>query len=398
MEKPSAPVRILSVDALRGAIIILMALDHVRDYTSFAAMNFSPTDLSRTTTAIFFTRWVTHICAPVFAFTAGVGAFFWYHHDRSRVQLSGFLITRGLWLMLLEVTVLRFIFLFQVRWSGNVVFLTVFWMLGLSMVLLAALIHLPPKLLAPLSLIVLAAHNLLDPIDPARLGRFAPLWNILHQPGVFTLRGANILVAYPLIPWFAVMAAGFCFGAVLLWDPKRRQKFLLGLGAALSIAFLLLRAWNHYGDPAPWSHQPSALFTFLSFLNTIKYPPSLLFLLMTLGPALVVLAFFERCDFPVNHPFIVFGRVPFFFFLLHFAAAHLLASALFAVRYGPHGFLLLPPPSIGGPRELFPPNYGFSLPVVYLCWLAVLVIAYPCCRWYAGLKARRRDLWWLGYL
>jgi uncharacterized membrane protein len=375
-----------------------MALDHVRDYTSFAAMNFSPTDLSRTTAALFCTRWVTHICAPVFAFTAGVGAFFWYHHSRSKAQLSRFLITRGLWLMLLEVTVLRFIYLFQLPWRGNLIILTVFWMLGLSMVVLAALIHLPPKILAPLSLIVMAAHNLADSIDPARFGRFAPLWNIFHKLGVFPFLGANILVAYPLIPWVAVMATGFCFGTVLLWEGPRRQKFLLGLGVALFISFVLLRAWNHYGDPAPWSHQPSGLFTILSFLNATKYPPSLVFLLMTLGTALVALAFLERCNFSSSHPVMVFGRVPFFFFLFHFAVAHLLAVALFALRYGPQRFLLLPPPSIGSPRELFPPNYGFSLPVVYLCWLTVLVIAYPFCRRYADLKASRRDLSWLSYL
>jgi uncharacterized membrane protein len=209
MEKTSGSSRIQSVDALRGAIIIIMALDHVRDFTNISAMSFSPTDLTRTTAALFFTRWITHFCAPVFAFTAGVGAFFWYHNKRTLPQLSRFLLTRGLWLMFLELTVLRFILFFQWNWTGALFILTVFWMLGLSMVVLAALVHLPPRILVPLSLIVIACHNLLDPIAPDRFGRFAPLWDILHQQAAFPFHGAVFAVAYPLIPWVAVMAVGF---------------------------------------------------------------------------------------------------------------------------------------------------------------------------------------------
>ena len=394
----SAPSRIQSVDALRGAIIILMALDHVRDYTSIAAMSFSPTDLTRTTAALFFTRWITHFCAPVFAFTAGIGAFFWYRHGRTLSQLSRFLVTRGLWLMFLEITVLRLIMFFQWRWSGAIFVLTVFWMLGLSMVVLAALVHLPGKLLVSLSLVVVITHNLFDQVTPQQFGKFAWLWDILHQQAVFPALGANFLVAYPLVPWVSVMALGFCAGQLFLWEPRRRQTFLLRFGSSLCIAFVLLRAWNHYGDPLPWTHQTSALFTFLSFLNTTKYPPSLLFLLMTLGPALIALAFLERRSFSRVNPLIVFGRVPFFFFLFHLAIAHLLAMAMAAARFGPGMYLLSPPPSMGGVREAFPANYGFSLPVVYLAWIAVVAVAYPVCRWYADLKQRRRDLWWLSYL
>ena len=398
MPNPSASTRIQSVDALRGTIIIIMALDHVRDYTSVAAMSFLPTDLTRTTTALFFTRWITHFCAPVFAFTAGVGAFFWQQHVRTSAQLSRYLVTRGLWLMLLEVTVLRFIMFFQWQWTGGLFILTVFWMLGLSMVVLAALVHIPERILAPLSLIVIATHNLFDKFRPQQFGRFAWLWDILHQQALFPFLGANFVVAYPVVPWFAVMAAGYCFGRMLLSDPPRRHSFLIRLGVALSLAFVLLRAWNRYGDPSPWTHQPSALFTFLSVLNTTKYPPSLLFLLMTLGPALVALALLERVNFSRTNPLIVFGRTPFFFFLFHLAVAHLLSMVLAAACYGPGRFLLLPPPSMGGPVELFPAHYGFSLSMVYLSWLTVVAIAYPVCRWYADLKQHRRDLWWLSYL
>jgi uncharacterized membrane protein len=398
MQNSSSSARIQSLDALRGAIIIIMALDHVRDYTSVAAMSFLPTDLTRTTATLFFTRWITHFCAPVFAFTAGIGAFFWQQHGHTAAQLSRFLLTRGLWLMLLEITVLRFIMFFQWQWTGGLFILTVFWMLGLSMVVLAALVRWPPKILAPLSLVVIATHNLFDKVTPQQFGRFAWLWDILHQQALFPFLGANFVVAYPLIPWFAVMAAGYCLGRVLLWDPPRRQSFLIRLGVTLSLAFVMLRALNYYGDPLPWTHQPSALFTVLSFLNTTKYPPSFLFLLMTLGPALVALALLERYSFSRTNPLIVFGRTPFFFFLFHLAVTHLLSMALAAAYYGPGRFLLLPPPSMGGPSELFPPQYGFGLTVVYLAWLTVVAIAYPVCGWYADLKQRHRDLWWLSYL
>jgi uncharacterized membrane protein len=398
-EIPSAPSsgRVQSVDALRGAIMILMAVDHVRDFINRSAMSFSPTDLTRTTTALFLTRWITHFCAPVFAFTAGIGAFFWLRHGRTKAQLSRFLLSRGLWLVILELTVVRFLFVFEIRFKDRLVFLLVFWMLGLCMMILAALVHLPTRVLAVLSLVVIAGHNLLDPIAAARFGGAAGIWNILHQPGLVPFLGARFLTPYSLIPWFAVMAAGYCFGAVFLWEPGRRKRFLVRLGCALTIAFVLLRAWNIYGDPVPWSVQPSAVFTALSFLNCTKYPPSLDFLLMTLGPAIAALAWLEHVRFSPHNPLIVFGRVPFFYFVTHIALIHLVAVALAFIRYGAHGFLLMPAPSMGGPAQIFPSDYGFSLWVVYPVWLGVVAALYPLCRWFADLKQRRRS-WWLSYL
>lgn len=391
------PGRIQSVDALRGLIMIVMALDHTRDFIHSAAMSFSPTDLTQTTAPIFFNRWVTHICAPVFAFTAGIGAFFWLSHNRTKAQLSRFLLTRGLWLMLLEVTVLRFILLLQVSFNNALIILTVFWMLGLCMVVMAGLVHLPTRVLLALSVVMIAAHNLFDSASGMRPGQTSWLWDILHQQAVFKLQSTNVVVAYPLIPWVAVMAAGYCLGPVLRWEPARRQRFMFKLGLILCVGFVILRAWNHYGDPAPWSVQHSALFTVLSFLNCTKYPPSLLFLLMTLGPALLIMAGLDRVRFSAANPLIVFGRVPFFFFLLHLAVIHATAILMSLIRYGRHSFLLIPAPSIGSPRELFPPDYGFNLGVVYLVWVAVVALVYPVCRWYAGLKQRRSD-WWLSYL
>jgi uncharacterized membrane protein len=391
-----APSRILSIDGLRGAIMILMAIDHIRDFINSAAMSFSPTDLARTTAPIFFTRWITHSCAPVFAFTAGMGAFFW-GQGRTKAQLSRFLVTRGLWLMLLEVTVLRFIMFLDFRFLHAFFILTVLWMLGLCMVVLAALIHLPPSLLTALSIAVVAGHNLLDRVQAAQFGRAAWVWDILHQQGVFQVGGDNVLSAYPLVPWFAVMAIGYSLGPLFSWDEARRRRFLLRLGLGLSVGFIALRALNVYGDPARWSFERSPLFTAISFLNTTKYPPSLDFLLMTLGPALLAMVWLERARLSVSNPLIVFGRVPLFYFLLHMAVVHALAIAMNFLRYGYTNFLFMPPPSMGGSPKMFPPDFGFGLWVVYAVWIAVIVMLYPLCRWYGQLKQRRRD-WWLSYL
>lgn len=389
--------RIQSVDALRGAIMIIMALDHIRDYINAAAMNFSPTDLTRTNAPIFFTRWITHFCAPVFALTAGIGAFLWLGRSRSRAQLSRFLVTRGLWLMLLEVTLLRWIMFFQFGFSGQLTILTVLWMLGLCMVVLAGLIHLPTRMLAVVSMVVIAGHNMLDHVRAESFGQAAWIWDMVHQQGVFRIHEAAILVAYPLVPWVAVMATGYCLGQVFRWNPERRQKFLLWLGAGLSAAFVLLRALNVYGDPARWAAQNSKLVTVLSFLNTTKYPPSLLFLMMTLGPALMAMAWLERRRFSEGNPIIVFGRVPFFFFIVHLAVIHGVAILIAYLRYGWTNFLLLPAPSMGSMRKIFPADYGVSLWAVYAVWFGVIVLTYPLCRWFAGVKRRRRD-WWLSYL
>jgi len=389
--------RVLSVDALRGLVMILMALDHVRDFVSRDAMQFSPTDLTRTTPAIFLTRWVTHFCAPTFAFTAGLGAYFWLRRRRSNGALSRYLVTRGLWLILIELTLLRFVFFLDYRYTNAFFLLNVIWMLGLSMIVLAVLVHLPPKILIPLSIVVIAGHNLFDGINAQRFGQAAWVWNILHQPGVFRVGSDMAFVAYPLVPWFAVMALGFCAGQVFQWDFLQRQQFLLRTGVALTVAFLILRAVNVYGDPSRWTSQHSVVLTAMSFLNCTKYPPSLLFLLMTLGPALVALACLERISLSDSNPLLVFGRVPFFYFVLHLAVIHAIAILISLARYGRTPFLLVPPPSLGGPADMFPANFGVSLAMVYVLWIAVVVGLYPVCRRFARLKRERRS-WWLSYL
>lgn len=396
--KATLAPRIQSVDALRGAIMILMAIDHLRDYIARSAMEFLPTDLTRTTPAIFFTRWITHFCAPVFMLTAGLGAFFWMtrgHH--SRPQLSRFLVTRGIWLILLEVTILRFLMFSEFRYRGEIVILFILWAIGCSMIALAGLIYLPFRVLVALSVAVIALHNLLDPIRASRFGHFAWLWHILHQNGLFTFAGVNFAIAYPLLPWIGVVSLGYCLGQIFFWVADRRCRFLMRLGLVLFAGFLLLRAINIYGDPFRWSHEQSALFTVLSFLNTTKYPPSLDFLLMTLGPALFAMAWLERFRFAPAHPLVVFGRVPFFFYVAHLALAHSIAIGMNFARYGWKHFILLAPPSMGSPSVLFPPNYGYPLSTVYAVWIVVLLALYPVCLWFSRLKQRRHD-WWLSYL
>ena len=389
--------RLLSIDALRGLVMVIMALDHVRDFFHADAMLFSPTDLSRTTTILFSTRWITHYCLPVFMFAAGMGVYL-YGRSRSRGQLSRFLWTRGLWFIALELTVMQFAynFNFSLRF---LILLLILWIFGICLLAMAALVYVPVRWLAALSVAVILLHNCLDGIRAQQFGAAARAWNLLHQPGVIPVAGKLVLVTYTFLPWIGVMAAGFCFGRVFQQEPTARRRVMLRLGLAMTTAFIALRAWNHYGDPAPWAHQKSVLFTALSFLNCTKYPRSLDFLLMTLGPALLVLAWFDRLTFKPANPLVVFGRVPMFYFILHFYLIHVLAVLGAWLRYGSSAarFVFNPLPSMGGPRALFPPNFGYSLWTTYGVWLLVVVLLYPVCRWFANVKATRRD-WWLSYL
>lgn len=378
--------------------MILMAIDHIRDYIARSAMQFSPTDLGRTTAAIFFTRWITHFCASVFILTAGLSAFFWMSRvHRSRGELSRFLITRGVWLIVLECTVLRFVMFSQTTMNGSPVILLILWAIGVSMIALAGMIYLPIRILGALSVIIIGFHNLLDGISPERFGLAAPLWDILHQQGVFAFMGITFVTGYPVLPWIGVMAAGFCLGPLFSWDASSRERFLVRLGLVLAIAFVVLRTLNKYGDPVQWSHQHSPVFTMLSFLDTNKYPPSLDFLLMTLGPALAAMGCLERFHFSSRNPLLVFGRVPFFFYVAHLLIAHLIAIAMNFVRYGRTPFLLIAPPSMGSPGNLFPPDYGFPLWTVYAVWIGVLLLLYPACLWFGEIK-RQHHNWWLSYL
>ena len=378
--------------------MVIMALDHVRDFLHAGAMSFSPEDLTRTTPALFFTRWITHVCAPTFMFLAGVGAFLRLQRTGSKAEVSRFLWTRGLWLVLIELTVMRLgmNFTFSTQYPAILLVLTA---LGVSMIALAGLIDLPLRVIAVISLTIIVLHNTLDGINAAQFGAFAPFWNILHQQGVFLVGGVAFVVAYPVLPWIAVMAAGFCFGGVLRLEPAERRRTMVAIGVTLIVLFVVVRVVNVYGDPVRWSQQTSAMFTALSFLRTTKYPPSLDFLMMTLGPALLMLAYFDAHPPGPRQVLVTIGRVPFFYYVVHFWVIHVIASALAYLRYGSASltFLFMPLPSMGGPRKIFPPDFGYPLSVTYVAWMALVACLYPLCRLVADFKARTRA-WWTSYL
>src|SRR5271170_392459 len=377
-------VRLESVDIVRGVIMIVMALDHVRDF--FGVPGVSPTDLDQTTIALFFTRWITHICAPVFYLLTGTGAYLSLRKQTKR-ELSRFLFTRGLWLIFLEVVVTRCLG-WQFNFDYHVTMLIVLWALGWAMIVLSVLVYLPASVVTAFGVVMIATHNLLDSVDSSN-----PLWSILHSPNVIVNHPGRIVrVIYVLIPWVGVTAAGYGLGQIFIWPSARRKAFLLPLGAGLSAAFLVLRGINLYGDPLPWSTQKSTVFTALSFLNTTKYPPSLLYLLMTLGPALLFLWAVDARTPPWLRPALIVGKVPMFYYLLHIPLIHMLAVAVCYARYGQVHWMFESPTLRQFPITP-PPGWGYSLPIVYLFWALVVLTLYPLCRWFAGLKQRSRDVW-----
>lgn len=390
--------RLVPIDVLRGLVMVVMALDHVRDFVHAGAMAFSPEDLTRTTPALFFTRWVTHVCAPAFVFLAGVSAWLKLQRDGSRRHLAGFLASRGLWLIVAEVVILRFALNFRLL-GPDPVLLLVLWAIGVSMIVLAGLIFLPARLVTGLGVAIVVLHNCLDGVGASDLGALAPVWTVLHQQGAIALAGTVIVVGYPVLPWIGLMAVGFGAGSLFELDARRRQRLFVGIGVTLSMAFFLLRWSNGYGDPQPWTSQETPLMTVASFLRTTKYPPSLLFLSMTMGPVLLALAWFDRRQLAATHPLAVVGRVPFFYYFTHFLLAHVVASCLVWARHGDArlAFLSGPFPSMGGSAAAFPADFGLSLGAVYVVWVVVVVLTYPLCRWFDGVKRRRRSRW-LSYL
>jgi uncharacterized membrane protein len=382
--------------------MIIMALDHTRDFFRIPSQN--PTDLATTTAGLFFTRWITHFCAPVFFLLMGTGAYL-AGQRRSPASLSRFLFTRGLWLIFLELVPVR-CFVYQFNVDYRLTMLLVLWALGWALITLSLLVYLPTLVVTAFGVLMIACHNLFDSVSSAspvwailHVPRFvaSPLWLILHSPGfVLNTPEHTVFVGYPLIPWVGVTAVGYGLGQVYSWDSDRRRSFLLRLGLALTVAFLVIRGINNYGDPAHWSRQKIALFTVLSFLNTTKYPPSLLFLLMTLGPALIFLWSVDRGAPRSLRPALVIGKVPLFYYMFHFLLIHLLAVAICYMRYGSAHWMFESPDLANYPFTP-PPGWGYSLPVIYVVWAFIVVAMYPLCRWFAGLKERRKDAW-LSYL
>jgi uncharacterized membrane protein len=380
-------VRLESVDVVRGVIMIIMALDHTRD---FFGQPGSPTNLATASVALFFTRWITNICAPVFFLLTGTGA--WLSlRKRSKSELSRFLLTRGLWLIFLDLVLFRCLAV-QFNFDYHTTIITVLWALGWSMIVLSALVHLPPSIVTAFGVVLIATHNLFDPIKSAN-----PVWTILHSPNILLARPGHIVfLAYPLIPWIGVTAAGFGLGQIYTWQPARRQAFLLRLGIALTAGFVVLRAINIYGDPFRWATQRTPVYTLLSFLNTTKYPPSLLFLLMTLGPALLFLRAVDFHTPRLLQPALIIGKVPMFYYLVHFALIHLFAVIICYARYG-HIHWMFESPDLANFPITPPPGWGLTLPLVDLLWITVVLTMYPLCRWFASVK-QRSNVPWLSYL
>jgi len=385
--------------------MVIMVLDHTRDFAFRGTLHFDATDLTQTTPAIFFTRWITHFCAPAFVFLAGTGIMLQRQRGKPLSELSWFLFTRGLWLVVLEFTVVRTGWLWNLDYSHLIGFAQVIFAIGCGMIIMAALVRLPVPVVFALGLAILLLHDLLDPLTS---GAFVPgpgaappsagaeLFMVFFGRGriAFGHPFPIVYAGYAIIPWLGVMALGYCVGTVYTLTPAARQRALLRAGTITTAAFLVLRAINTYGDPSPWSVQPQKLYTVLSFLNVTKYPPSLDYCLMTLGPALLALAWFEHIRPNVlSRAMVTFGRVPMFFYLLQWPTAHGLALvaglALHkSVAYLNEGLFA------GTPA---PPDAGFSLHATYLLWITAILLLYPLCRWYANIK-RTHTWWWLSYI
>lgn len=375
---PTTSNRILSIDILRGLVMVIMALDHTRDF--FSGYPFEPTDLQHPDTTMFFTRWITHFCAPVFIFLSGTSAFLSLGKKGTKQQAAMRLLTRGLWMIVLELTLVRLGWAFDVNYK--LIFLQVIWAIGISMIALSAFIFLPRPVILALGLIMIFGHNMMDNLSPTTL---PALWQLLHVQGPLTYgEGNTVMVIYPLIPWIGVMAVGYCFGWVFRQEMRTRQRLLYLIGGGALLLFILLRIGNIYGDPVPWATQTTAWYSFLSFINVSKYPPSLLYLLMTLGSAIAVLPLLEKMDGAIGRIFLVFGKVPLFYYILHIYLIHGLAVLIAYITTGKTVATVFSHP-------------GFNLAVVYAFWLLVVVVLYFPSRWFMGIKQNHRK-WWLSYL
>lgn len=402
---PGAGARLSEIDMLRGLVIVLMALDHVRDYFHAGGFRVDPLDPATTTPLLYLTRWVTHLCAPTFVFLAGLSAYLQARKGKTGGALSRFLLTRGLWLIFLEVTVL------SLGWSFGFpypFFLQVIWAIGWSMIALAALVLLPRVVVLGVGLVIVFGHNLLDPITPQQFGGAALLWTFLHEGGPIFVGGTPVgLMAYPVLPWIGVMAVGYGAGPLFVESAATRDRNLLIIGAAMLALFLILRFTGLYGEPAiaaaagnygaagAWRDQPGFGAQVMAFFNVQKYPPSLLFLLATLGIPALLFPLLAKLKGAPAKVFLVFGAVPLFFYVLHIYLVHALAIAANASAGrnvdGLFNYLIN---AFMAPGKL--EGLGFGLGGVYLAWIGVLLILYPACLWFGGVKKRRKN-WWLSY-
>lgn len=390
-----AKQRIQSIDILRGIVMVIMALDHTRDFFHKDGMTGDPLNLATTTPLLYFTRWITHLCAPTFVFLSGTSA--WLQSRRkSKKELSKFLITRGLWLILIEITVMSMGILGDIHLS--IIGLQTFWSIGISMVLLGLIIWLPFPVILSIGMLIVLGHNGLDFEEASSKGDVPFLWRFAHMPGFYPL-GANhsLLVLYPFLPWTGLMIVGYCFGKIFTeYDTQKRDKILRYSGIGLLIFFAIARLIDIYGDPLHWSKQKDTVHTIFSFMNVQKYPPSLLYMCATIGPGLIFMSFVNTASNKLSKFFLVYGRVPMFYYILHFY----LLTILRIISYLSHGHSIEDGMK-GGPNIPFKfvaPGEGFSLAVVYLIWIAVVIALYPLCKWYDKYKTDHPEKKWLSYL
>ncbi|HEY3474851.1 MAG TPA: heparan-alpha-glucosaminide N-acetyltransferase domain-containing protein [Anaerolineales bacterium] len=389
------PGRIESIDFLRGAVMVIMALDHVRMYFGYGTWYSEPTNLGSTTPLLFFTRWITHFCAPVFVFLAGTSAFLYGRRRDTIKETAWFLLTRGLWLVFVELVIVNFAWTFDITYSFRL--LQVIWAIGISMIALSGLVFLPKSIILLIGTMLVFGHNLLDPITVEGSSPQDLLWYTLHQPNTVSIDGTLVSFVYPVLPWTGLMTLGYVFGSFYqnILPVTQRRKWLLAIGAGATLLFLLLRGLNLYGEPREWRAQDSALFSLMSFLNTTKYPPSLHFLIMTMGPALIFLVAIEPLQERLPKPLIVFGRVPFFFYVVHLYLIHALAMMLLVSQRGEWSEYILSARAI---RSGNLSDFGVSLEAVYAIWIVVILLLYPLCRWYQKMRENYPARWWLRYL
>ncbi|MGK2864957.1 MAG: DUF1624 domain-containing protein [Chitinophagaceae bacterium] len=388
--------RIESIDIVRGLAMIIMALDHVRDYFHFSANTDDPLNFATTTPFLFFTRWITHFCAPIFVFLSGTSIYL-QSLRKTKKELSTFLITRGLWLIFIEFAVISLAWTFNPQY--NFIPLQVIWAIGICMILLGLLIWLPYKIILLLGLMIVWGHNWLDRYDTeAWASGF--WWDLVHH-AYFTpysfAPGHNVIIVYPFLPWLGVMMLGFCTGIFFKsnYSPEQRRKIFISIGSLLIVIFIALRSMNIYGDPYPWMVQKNGFFTFLSFINVHKYPPSLLFLCITIGPAFFLLAFFEKIKNAFTGIIRIYGRAAFFYYILHLYLIHLLDMIFFFIR----GYNLEEATNTGQfPFYFVVPGEGFGLAGVYVVWAFVVVTLFPLCKRYNTYKTHHKEKRWLSYL
>ena len=398
-QKLTANKRIESIDIIRGIAMVIMALDHTRDYFHITANIDDPLNLATTTPILFLTRWITHFCAPVFVFLSGTSIYL-QSLRKTKKELSVFLIKRGLWLIIAEFIIIAFAWTFNPFF--NIIPFQVIWTIGISMVILGGIVRLPFKLVLLIGLLIVLGHNLLDIPEAAPDFKPGLLWNILHYGHFVTYEFAPkhyALIVYPFLPWTGLMMLGYCIGIFFSqsYSMEQRQNILNRLGVGLILFFIVVRFINIYGDPIAWTVQKNGFYTLMSFLTVQKYPPSLMYMCITIGPALLLLSFMEKIKNGFTNTMVVFGRTAFFYYILHLYLIHLLAAILFFVK-GKHTVQFALDSMKDLPFMFVIPGEGIRLGLVYLVWIIVIVALYPLCKWYDNYKINHKEKWWLSYL